>query len=67
VKKTVWMRDGGCCRNCGIGDAEAFARDGEHLHFDHIVPFSQNGADTVNNIQLLCGPCNRAKAASLPG
>jgi HNH endonuclease len=67
VKKAVWVRDSGRCQRCGIGDSEAFRRDGEHLHFDHIIPFSLNGADTVNNIQLLCGPCNRAKAASLPG
>jgi HNH endonuclease len=66
VKKAVWMRDGGMCRQCGIPDAHAFARDGEHLHFDHIVPFSRNGADTINNLQLLCGPCNRVKSNNMP-
>lgn len=62
VKKQVWKRDGGQCRNCGITDSDAVLRDGEHLHFDHIIPFSRNGADTVDNIQLLCGQCNREKA-----
>jgi 5-methylcytosine-specific restriction endonuclease McrA len=64
VRREVWQRDGGRCRNCGITDDEAMQRTGEHLQYDHIVPFSRNGADTVNNIQLLCGPCNRAKAAT---
>jgi 5-methylcytosine-specific restriction endonuclease McrA len=59
----VWQRDEGACRNCGITDAESVARDGEHLHYDHIIPFSLNGADTVVNLQLLCGPCNLSKGA----
>lgn len=63
VKTEVWKRDEGRCRNCRITDHEAMLRDGEHLHFDHIRPWSLNGGDTVKNIQLLCGRCNRAKAA----
>jgi HNH endonuclease len=62
IKQQVWIRDGGRCRHCGITDAEAMARDGEHLQYDHIIPFSRNGADTASNIQLLCGRCNRAKS-----
>jgi hypothetical protein len=63
IKQQVWVRDGGRCRHCGISDAEAMMRDAEHLHYDHIRPWSLNGADTVANIQLLCGPCNRTKSA----
>lgn len=61
VKRGVWKRDGGRCRKCGITDAEAMSRDGEHLHLDHIHPWSLNGADTADNLQLLCGRCNREK------
>jgi 5-methylcytosine-specific restriction endonuclease McrA len=54
VKIAVSARDAGRCRQCGCT---------EKLHFDHIIPVSRGGANTVANIQLLCGPCNRAKAA----
>lgn len=52
VKIAVSVRDGGRCRQCGS------AAD---LHFDHVIPWSKGGANTVANIQLLCGPCNRRK------
>jgi 5-methylcytosine-specific restriction endonuclease McrA len=54
VKIAVSARDGGVCRQCGST---------EKLQFDHIIPASKGGANTVANIQLLCGRCNRAKAA----
>ncbi len=53
VKIRVWQRDGGQCAQCGT-TAE--------LQFDHIIPWSKGGAATVDNIQLLCGPCNRRKS-----
>ena len=49
-------RDGGRCRQCGSTN---------QLHFDHVIPISGGGANTVANIQLLCGACNRAKGAKL--
>lgn len=61
VKAAVWRRDGARCRHCGMTDDESVARTGVHLHYDHIVPFSRNGTDSVNNIQLLCEPCNLGK------
>jgi 5-methylcytosine-specific restriction endonuclease McrA len=54
VKIAVSARDGGRCRKCGSS---------EKLHFDHVIPVSKGGANTVANIQLLCGACNRAKGA----
>lgn len=56
VKIAVSARDGGRCRQCGSV---------QQLHFDHVIPVSRGGANTVANIQLLCGPCNRAKAAKI--
>jgi HNH endonuclease len=54
VKIAVSVRDQGKCVQCGSTD---------DLHFDHKVPWSRGGTNTVNNIQLLCGPCNRRKGA----
>lgn len=56
VKQMVWMRDGGRCRNCG---------NTSELQFDHVIPSSVGGASTPENLQILCGPCNRRKGASL--
>lgn len=66
VKSAVWVRDGGRCRKCRISDSDAVALTGEHLHYDHVIPWSLGGSDEELNIQLLCGPDNRAKGASLP-
>lgn len=52
VQREVWQRDGGRCVECGTR---------ERLCFDHIVPFSRGGANTVRNLQLLCEPCNLSK------
>lgn len=52
----VWQRDRGRCRNCGA------RRD---LHFDHVIPRSLGGANTAENVQLLCRSCNLRKGATL--
>jgi HNH endonuclease len=65
VKSAVWARDGGRCRRCRIHDDACMAVHGEHLQFDHIIPWSKGGSDEEENIQLLCPPDNRAKGASL--
>jgi hypothetical protein len=52
VKRYVYERDGGRCRQCyGTTD----------LEYDHIVPFSQGGNNSANNIRLLCRDCNRRR------
>lgn len=53
VVDAVYKRDGGRCQECGAT---------EDLQLDHIIPFSKGGATTVENLQLLCGKCNRAKS-----
>ena len=32
-----------------------------NLEVDHIVPISKGGTDDFDNLQLLCGTCNRIK------
>lgn len=52
VRRQVWQRDGGRCVRCQADD---------YLEFDHIIPFSRGGANTVANVQVLCRRCNSLK------
>lgn len=56
VKHYIWTRDEGQCQNCG-------ART--ELQFDHIIPLAMNGSNNAENLQILCGPCNRRKSSGL--
>jgi hypothetical protein len=56
VRLAVWRRDGGRCVACGA-DFE--------LQFDHVIPVALGGADTVENLQVLCAPCNQRKGAAI--
>ena len=38
----------------------------EELIIDHIIPLSKGGSDGDDNLRLLCGPCDAAKADALP-
>lgn len=52
VKQAVFLRDGGVCVLCGAGD---------DIQYDHDLPFSKGGSNTVENIRLLCASCNLRK------
>jgi 5-methylcytosine-specific restriction endonuclease McrA len=56
VRIHVFQRDGGKCQRCGSS---------EELQFDHIVPVSKGGANAVENVELLCGNCNRLKSDNI--
>ena len=56
VRRAVFERDSGQCVDCG----SKF-----DLQYDHLIPVALGGASTVDNLQLLCGECNRLKGADL--
>lgn len=35
------------------------------LTFDHVIPYSEGGEHTRNNLQLLCRRCNSAKGSQI--
>jgi HNH endonuclease len=56
VRQLVFTRDRGRCQGCQ-SDSE--------LQLDHVIAVSLGGGNDPENLQLLCGPCNRAKGGGL--
>ena len=52
------MRDEGRCVECGSSC---------DLEFDHVIPLSKGGANTIENLELLCAKCNRKKYNKIDG
>ncbi len=49
----IGERDGFCCAYCGTDKT---------LEVDHVTPRSLGGTDNLDNLQLLCRPCNLNKS-----
>ena len=58
TRERVYARDGHCCVACGAT---------ERLTLDHRIPRSRGGADTEENLQVMCFRCNQAKGNRMPG
>lgn len=56
--KSFLAKQGGCCAICGTADAQ--------WHLDHVMPLCLGGPDSVENMQVLCAPCNLRKGRKDP-
>ena len=56
-RRMVYRRDGYTCQNCG---AEGGPYGDVELHAHHIVPKSQGGSHSLNNLTTLCYSCHNA-------
>lgn len=77
VKVAAAVRDGGMCQcqgcpACGGGYALAGQPPGRsvcgsvnEIQFDHVRPWTLGGPSDLDNCRTLCGPCNRAKGATI--
>lgn len=67
MKAQIIERDGFKCKICGkfvttCRDAKRFVKLGTGMyHIDHIVPCSQGGRATYENLQLTCPTCNLSR------
>ena len=52
VRRAALEEAGGRCVHCGSDN---------DLEFDHVIPHSRGGSSGLENIQVLCRPCNRLK------
>jgi hypothetical protein len=57
IKNVVFQRDSGKCVQCGY--------TGQYIEYDHRIPRSKGGTNTVDNVQLLCRMCNLRKGDKL--
>ena len=55
IRNILYGKQGGNCWGCGIHFHP------QNLTVDHMVPKAQGGADTDDNLQLLCAHCNSVK------
>ena len=55
VKRELYGDQVGFCQGCR-GHFEY-----RNLEVDHVIPKSKGGGDNIDNLQLLCGHCNRMK------
>ena len=60
VRDEVYVRDGGRCTFIGTNGRRC--EETKHLQVDHIVPFAKGGANSTENLRLLCFKHNQLAA-----
>lgn len=59
-RENIYLRDGSTCQYCG----KHFRRN--DLNIDHVVPISQGGLTTWDNVVCSCVRCNNKKGGHTP-
>ena len=60
VRERLIIRDGQRCQGCGWEPHQP-----DYLQIDHNKPKTLKGSDEMDNLALLCDPCNRKKSNKL--
>lgn len=64
LRSEILERNGFTCQQCGsaAGEPDPYnAGRKVRLHVDHIIPISQGGTDSRDNLRALCSTCNQGK------
>ena len=56
-RRLLYGKQVGDCAGCGTHF------ESRHLEIDHIIARAKGGTDHIDNLQLLCGSCNRIKGS----
>lgn len=65
----ILERNGFTCQLCGAGAGDPDDLEPSRkvrLHIDHIVPVSQGGTNTYDNLRAVCSTCNQARSNIQP-
>jgi len=76
LRRKVFARDGYVCQMCGLPGFERGMQRGDYSHptivpgvylsIDHKIPRYFGGKSEIDNLQVLCVPCNVKKGISMP-
>ena len=59
-RQNVWVRDKGRCQYCGAKVPRY------EFTYEHVIPRSQGGVTTWENVVVACVPCNQRKGGRTP-
>ncbi len=65
LRANILERNGYTCQQCGAGPGDRDPYNPKRktrLHIDHILPLSQGGSDSPENLRVLCSSCNQVRS-----